>query len=114
MAILLSLGIMFTAHGQKPSPELLDPQNHYLVLIDLEGQMAFATKSIPLDQLRSNTAIVTRSSKIFNIPTVITTVAETSFSGPVFPELEELSHSKIWRSVWQGNAGALEIRSLTI
>jgi nicotinamidase-related amidase len=89
MAALLSAGIMLTAHGQKPSPELLNPQNHCLVLVDFEGQMAFATKSIPLDQLRSNTAIIAGSSKIFNIPTVVTTVAEKSFSGPVFPELEE-------------------------
>ena len=84
--------VALTSHSmkaQKPSPELINPDNHTLVLIDFEGQMAFATKSIPLDQLRSNTAIVAGASKIFNIPTVVTTVAERSFSGPVFPEIEE-------------------------
>ncbi len=80
---------MLSSHGQKPSPELLNPENHLLVLIDFEGQMAFATKNIPTDQLRSNTAIIAGASKIFNIPTVVTTVAERSFSGPVFPEVEE-------------------------
>src|SRR4051812_35486462 len=73
----------------KPSPDLLTPENHVLVLIDFEGQMGFATKNIPLSELRTNTAITAGASKIFNVATVVTTVAEQSFSGPVFPEIEE-------------------------
>jgi nicotinamidase-related amidase len=73
--------------AQKPSPGLLNPTNHTLVLVDFEGQMAFATSSIPIDHLRTNVAIISGASKIFNIPTVVTTVAEKSFSGPVFPEV---------------------------
>src|SRR5690349_12231599 len=76
-------------NAQKPSPQLLTPTNHTLVLIDHEGQMAFAVNNIPVDQLRNNTAIVAGASKIFNVPTVVTTVAEKSFSGPVFPEVTE-------------------------
>ncbi|MCJ8208368.1 hydrolase [Mucilaginibacter sp. RS28] len=73
----------------KPSPDLLTPENHALVLIDFEGQMAFATKSIDISALRTNTAIICGASKIFNVSTIVTTVAEESFSGPVFPEIEE-------------------------
>ncbi|OXA78408.1 Nicotinamidase-related amidase [Flavobacterium aquidurense] len=73
----------------KPSKNLLSPDNHALVLIDFEGQMAFATTSIPLSELRTNVAIISGASKIFNVPTIVTTVAEESFSGPVFPEVEE-------------------------
>ena len=73
----------------KPSVNLLSPDNHALVLIDFEGQMAFATTSIPLSELRNNVAIISGASKIFNVPTIVTTVAEESFSGPVFPEVEE-------------------------
>ncbi|MBB4804601.1 nicotinamidase-related amidase [Flavobacterium nitrogenifigens] len=73
----------------KPSVNLLSPDNHALVLIDFEGQMAFATSNIPLSELRTNVAIISGASKIFNVDTVVTTVAEESFSGPVFPELEE-------------------------
>lgn len=68
---------------------MLSPDNHALVLIDFEGQMAFATKSISTTDLRTNTAIIAGASKIFNVPTIVTTVAEESFSGPVFPEIEE-------------------------
>lgn len=85
-----SLCLCFSAAiSQKPSPELLSPSNHVLVLIDNEGQMAFATKSISISELRSNTALAAGASKIFNVATVVTTVAEKSFSGPVFPEVEE-------------------------
>jgi len=73
----------------KPSPDLLSPENHALVLIDFEGQMAFATKNISINELRTNVAIVAGASKIFNVPTIVTTVMEESFSGPVFPEIEE-------------------------
>ncbi|KAA6438521.1 hydrolase [Dyadobacter flavalbus] len=73
----------------KPSPNLLSPENHALVLIDFEGQMAFATHSIDISELRTNVAIIAGASKIFNVPTIVTTVAEESFSGPVFPDVEE-------------------------
>jgi nicotinamidase-related amidase len=73
----------------KPSSKLLSPDNHALVLIDFEGQMAFATKSISMNELRNNVAVICGASKIFNVPTIVTTVAEESFSGPVFPEIEE-------------------------
>jgi nicotinamidase-related amidase len=86
---LLICGVTFSSLAQKPSPELLTPDNHALVLIDNEGQMAFATSSIDIGSLRSNTAMVAGASKIFNVATVITTVAEKSFSGPVFPEVLE-------------------------
>jgi nicotinamidase-related amidase len=89
--LLLSIpaAFAFKLGMQKPSPELLDPGNHALVLIDHESQMAFSVRNQPVDQLRANTAIVAGTSKIFNVPTIVTTVAEKSFSGPVFPEVEE-------------------------
>ncbi|WP_026994998.1 hydrolase [Flectobacillus major] len=89
---ILSLAFVvasFVGFAQKPSPMLLNPTNHALVLIDHESQMGFATKSIEMTDLRNNTAIVAGASKIFKIPTVVTTVAEKSFSGPVFPEVSE-------------------------
>ncbi|WP_310391309.1 isochorismatase family protein [Hymenobacter sp.] len=73
----------------KLSPQLLAPDNHALVLIDLEGQMGFATHSINITDLRSNTALIAGASRIFNVSTVVTTVVEESFTGPVFPEVEE-------------------------
>ncbi|GEC77943.1 hydrolase [Flavobacterium aquatile] len=87
--LLVILLITSAVVAQKPSPSLLNPTNHSLLLIDYEGQMGFATASIPIDQLRTNVAIISGASKIFKIPTVVTTVAEKSFSGPVFPEVTQ-------------------------
>jgi nicotinamidase-related amidase len=80
----------FLAFAQKPSPELLTPDNHVLVMIDHESQMAFPVKSISIEELRNNTALVAGGSKIFKVPTIVTTVAEQTFSGPVFPEVAEI------------------------
>lgn len=77
------------AKAQKPSSELLNPTNHALIMIDYQSQMAFGTRNIDIDLLRNNVAIVGGASKIFNIPTVVTTVAAKTFSGPVFPEVSE-------------------------
>ena len=71
------------------SEELINPTNHVLLLIDHESQMAFAVESNPIDEIRNNTGLVCELSKLYEIPTVITTVAERSFSGPVFPEIRE-------------------------
>ncbi len=71
------------------SKELLNPTNHVLLMIDHESQMAFAVESQPIEELRNNTGLVAATSKAYEIPTVITTVAEKSFSGPVFPEIRE-------------------------
>jgi nicotinamidase-related amidase len=73
----------------KISPNLLTPDNHSLMLIDYESQMLFPLKSINTGEFRDNVGVVAGASRIFNVPTVVTTVAESSFSGPVFPELEE-------------------------
>ncbi len=69
--------------------QLLNPTNHVLLMIDHESQMAFAVESQPIEELRNNAGLVAGTSKIYEIATVITTVAEKSFSGPVFPEIKE-------------------------
>ena len=89
VSVFLLTSSLVSVKAQKASSELLNPDNHALVMIDYEGQMAFATSSININLLRNNTAVVAGASKIFNIPTVVTTVAEKSFSGPVFPEVTE-------------------------
>lgn len=88
LSFTLALASLAT-FAQQPSPELLSPTNHALVLVDHEGQMAFATHSIPMNELRQNVGLIAGGSKIFKVPTVVTTVAEKSFSGPVFPEIQE-------------------------
>lgn len=89
LTFVFIVALTLNVFAQNPSPELLSPTNHALLLIDHEGQMAFATKSIDAIELRNNVGLISGASKIFKIPTVVTTVAEKTFSGPVFPEIME-------------------------
>lgn len=70
-----------------PGASLLSPADHTLVLIDFQSQMAFATRTIDIAALRNNVALVAKGAAGFKLPVVLTTVAEKSFSGPMFPEI---------------------------
>lgn len=72
-----------------PAKNLLDPSNHALILIDYQSQMAFATKSIAPELLRNNAALIANGAAGFKVPTILTTVAEKSFSGPMFSEVTD-------------------------
>ncbi len=78
-----------------PSRNLLTPNDHTLIMIDFQSQMAFATKSIDLISLRNNTALVAKAAKTFKVPTILTTVAEKSFSGPMFAEIRDVYREQI-------------------
>lgn len=80
---------MPTAIAQ-PGRTLLDASNHTLIMIDHQSQMAFATKSIDPVQLRNNAALVAKAARGFQVPTILTTVAEKSFSGPIFDEIQSV------------------------
>jgi nicotinamidase-related amidase len=72
-----------------PGSQLLTPRDHALILIDFQSQMSFATHSIDAITLRNNAALVARAAASFDVPTVLTTVAEKSFSGPMFSEVTD-------------------------
>lgn len=72
-----------------PGKGLIDPTNHMLILIDFQSQMSFATKSIDAVTLRNNAALISNAAAGFKVPTILTTVAEKSFSGPMFSEITE-------------------------
>src|SRR5438874_2705380 len=74
----------------KPTPGkmLLSPTDHTLIMIDFQSQMAFATKSIDPVMLRNNAALVANAARIFHVSTIPTTVAEKTFSGPMFDEIK--------------------------
>jgi len=71
----------------KAGSQLLSPKDHTLILIDFQSQMAFATKSIDPVSLRNNAALVASAAAGFGVSTILTTVAEKSFSGPMFWEV---------------------------
>ena len=72
-----------------PSSQLLTPKDHALIMIDFQSQMSFATHSIDATTLRTNAALVANAAASFKVPTILTTVAEKSFSGPMFSEVTD-------------------------
>lgn len=70
-----------------PGRTLLSSSDHTLIMIDHQSQMSFATKSIDAITLRNNAALVAKAAKEFGVSTILTTVAEKTFSGPMFEEI---------------------------
>lgn len=70
-----------------PGRTLVTPGDHTLIMIDFQSQMAFATNSIDPVLLRNNAGLVAAGAAGFGVSTILTTVAEKSFSGPMFDEV---------------------------
>lgn len=96
---------------------LLNGADHALIMIDFQSQMAFATKSIDATLLRNNAALVSKAAKVFNVPTILTTVAEKSFSGPMFSEITNVFKGqklldRTSMNTWEDNAVIDEVNRL--
>lgn len=70
--------------------ELLSPHNSALILIDHEPQMVLGVGSMDRQLLINNVEALAKSAKIFNVPTVLTTVAAKSFSGSIIPQIQKV------------------------
>ncbi|CAI8891920.1 MULTISPECIES: hydrolase [Kosakonia] len=74
--------------------EVLTPANCQLIFIDHQPQMAFGVQSIDRQVLKNNTVALAKAAKVFNIPTIFTTVETESFSGNTYPELLDVFPEK--------------------
>lgn len=100
-----------------PAKNLLNGADHALVMIDFQSQMAFATKSIDTTLLRNNAALISKAAKVFNVPTILTTVAEKSFSGPMFNEITDVFKGqklldRTSMNTWEDNAVIDEVNRI--
>ena len=80
--------------NSNPKLEVLTPQNSQLIFIDQQPQMAFGVQSIDRQALKNNVVALAKAAKVFNIPTIITTVESESFSGYTYPELLDVFPDK--------------------
>jgi nicotinamidase-related amidase len=100
-----------------PGRTLLSPADHTLILIDFQSQMAFATKSIDPIMLRNNAGLVANAARIFDVATIPTTVAEKTFSGPMFDEIKAaLPKAKFFdrtsMNTWEDKAVIAEVNRI--
>jgi nicotinamidase-related amidase len=70
--------------------EMLTPENSAIALIDYQPAMYQGVQSHDRLTTFNNILILAKAAKLFKIPTVISTVAKDSFSGPFMPEVTEL------------------------
>jgi nicotinamidase-related amidase len=102
-----------------PGALLLSPPDHLLIMIDHQSQMAFATKSIDAVTLRNNAALVAKAAAEFNVATILTTVAEKTFSGPMFDEIKAAFPGKVAldrtsMNTWEDSAVIAEVNRIGI
>ncbi|MEO1331273.1 MAG: hydrolase [Pseudomonadota bacterium] len=72
------------------SPEMLTPQNCAMALIDFQPAMFQGVQSHDRLVVMENVQALARAARVFGLPTVLTTVAKDSFSGPFMPEVTDL------------------------
>lgn len=72
----------------KSSLDLLTSSNSALILIDHQPQMFFGVESANREIIQNNVVGLAKAAKIFKVPTILTTVAADSFSGPLIPQLQ--------------------------
>lgn len=72
----------------KSSLELLTPNNCTVILIDHQPQMFFGVESADRGTIMNNVVALAKAAQIFKVPTILTTVAAKTFSGPLMPELQ--------------------------
>jgi nicotinamidase-related amidase len=70
--------------------EMLTPQNSAIALIDYQPAMYQGVQSHDRTTTMHNVQILAKAAKLFAIPTVLSTVAKDSFSGPFMPEVTDL------------------------
>ncbi|HEY9348526.1 MAG TPA: hydrolase [Inquilinus sp.] len=70
--------------------DMLTPQNSAIALIDYQPAMYQGVQSHDRLVPFNNVQVLAKTAKLFKLPTVISTVAANSFSGPFMPEVTDL------------------------
>jgi len=70
--------------------EMLSPLNCAIALIDYQPAMYQGVQSHDRNVTFHNVQVIAKAAKLFGVPTVISTVAKDSFSGPFMPEVTDL------------------------
>ncbi len=74
--------------------EFLTPENATLALIDYQPAMFFGVQSHDRLLLTHNAVILAKTAKLFKMPTILSTVAQNSFSGELSPEITSVFPSQ--------------------
>jgi len=74
----------------QPMDGRLTPNNCTIILMDFQSQYVSTISSTDRDVLIRNAIGLAKTAKTFSIPTVLATIGESSFGGPIFSGLREI------------------------
>jgi nicotinamidase-related amidase len=93
---------MYQNNGRAKRSEkgLLTADNCVVALIDHQPQMLFGTSNFDRQSIINNTVALSKASRVFDVPVVLTTVETKSFSGNLWPQIKAIfpQHVPIERS----------------
>jgi nicotinamidase-related amidase len=69
---------------------LLTPENCVVTLIDHQPQMLFGTSNFDRQGIINNVVALSKATRVFDVPVVLTTVETKSFSGNIWPQLKAI------------------------
>ena len=100
-----------------PSRQLLAPEDVFFMLVDHQPQMFFGVENISRAELRNNVTALAKTATIWDIPTILTTVAAETFSGhlvaevqSVFPRQKPIDRSMI--NAWEDENVIAEVNRI--
>ena len=70
--------------------EMLSPENHAIALVDYQPAMYQGVQSHDRLVTFNNVQVLAKAAKLFGVPTIVTAVAQDTFSGPFMPEVSSL------------------------
>lgn len=90
-------------------PALSSTQDTALLLIDHQPQMVFGARSADPQLLVNNVIALAKLAKLFEVPTVLTSIAATTFGGPLVPQITDVFPDvpvidRSWINAWQDGA----------
>jgi nicotinamidase-related amidase len=78
------------ASTRRYSQSLIDPSRVALCLIDHQPQMFFGVGSAPRERIMNSVVCIAKAAKLFNVPTILSTVAKDTFSGAIFSQIQDV------------------------
>jgi len=79
-----------TGRAKRSEKGLLTPDNCVVSIIDLQPQMLFGVASFDRQSIINNNVVLSKASRVFDVPVVLSTVETKSFSGKLWPQIQAL------------------------
>ncbi len=76
------------------SARILTPQNSTLILIDYQPQTVVGVQSHDHSLIMNNVVGLAKTAKVFDLPTILTTVAAETFTGPLMQAITDVYPDK--------------------